>query len=619
MKRQLALGLADPPRLGVAREDPRVWVEMLRIYERPGVLTRDLSFHRGLNIVWAPDDASRGPARGHGAGKTVLCRLLRFILGESLGDKRISEAVPEGFVAARVHVDGTAWAVVRPMKVVGQDRAGRGGDLERLIAESERGGLEDYRTALRSTLREAASGLPKDVGDPWFAVLEWIARDQGCFEEPLIWRGRANKRWRAGAARTLLRFGAPRATVRPPDAMERLARYEGHQKRLGAARTRLERLEARLEERSGVTALPLDDYDKEQALRARRNQLRLPPERPRELDAKANEFRALADELAALTVRAESERANEKLFGERVDALEQQLEELGEHERDLAVKGIIVCSRCRRRMHEPEDIEAHAKALEKERGQHERDRTKALQSRERAAKRVTDIEALAGQRRKALGTVERDLERLRKAHDKSLIRRGEEAAAVDRKLRDHADIRATRAEVERLEKSAPQKPSTPKRDEVPEVDASQWASFKLALNEIAHQLIGVEASAKPKLTADGIEVPFCEKGDHPASGPGLETLGALAFDLAALRMAIADKADLPGLWIHDSPRETNLGPGRSASLLEALYRLHQEAGHAFQYILTTTDSAPDYLRAGPLDKIHLGSATDADLLLGRRF
>src|ERR1700733_8895166 len=70
------------------REEPAVWVSNLMIYERiepEGRLVREVPLQRGLNIVWAEepdgDDAS-AEIRGHSAGKTSFCRLLRYVLGE---------------------------------------------------------------------------------------------------------------------------------------------------------------------------------------------------------------------------------------------------------------------------------------------------------------------------------------------------------------------------------------------------------------------------------------------------------------------------------------------------------------------------------------------------------
>ncbi|MBN0055952.1 chromosome segregation protein SMC, partial [Pseudomonas aeruginosa] len=59
--------------------EPRLWVRRLVIWEKPGEPPlRDVPLRPGLNIVWTPDDNGIG----HGVGKTLFCRLLRYCLGE---------------------------------------------------------------------------------------------------------------------------------------------------------------------------------------------------------------------------------------------------------------------------------------------------------------------------------------------------------------------------------------------------------------------------------------------------------------------------------------------------------------------------------------------------------
>ena len=108
-----------------ARKHPRLWVETIWLVEsrEPLVLTRVISLHQGLNIVWAKESASNETpglsSAGHGVGKTSLCLLMRYVLGDdspsisTLRDKA-SSGFPKGGVAATVHIDGVTWLVLRP-------------------------------------------------------------------------------------------------------------------------------------------------------------------------------------------------------------------------------------------------------------------------------------------------------------------------------------------------------------------------------------------------------------------------------------------------------------------------------------------------------------------------
>src|SRR5712671_2252106 len=65
------------------RKEPRLWVRRLVIWREPGEIIRTIDLKPGFNIVWSRDPGSQqtGPI-GHGGGKTMFCRLLRYCLGE---------------------------------------------------------------------------------------------------------------------------------------------------------------------------------------------------------------------------------------------------------------------------------------------------------------------------------------------------------------------------------------------------------------------------------------------------------------------------------------------------------------------------------------------------------
>jgi hypothetical protein len=68
-------------------ELPALWVRRLTIWKSPGEPVRNIELRPGLNFIWSPDPADMGGRGesgelGHGAGKTLFCRLLRYCLGE---------------------------------------------------------------------------------------------------------------------------------------------------------------------------------------------------------------------------------------------------------------------------------------------------------------------------------------------------------------------------------------------------------------------------------------------------------------------------------------------------------------------------------------------------------
>ena len=117
-------------RLDGSRGEPRLWVRRIVLWEKPGEIIRDIPLRRGLNIIWSPDPGAKqaelglDAGSGHGAGKTLFCRLLRYCLGEDTfsndGQRRsIVELLPAGLVGVEVVIDGKLWAVIRP---IGQTR-----------------------------------------------------------------------------------------------------------------------------------------------------------------------------------------------------------------------------------------------------------------------------------------------------------------------------------------------------------------------------------------------------------------------------------------------------------------------------------------------------------------
>lgn len=176
------------------RELPRLWVETLWLVEsrEPMVLTRTIALHPGLNIVWAKepkvDDFTSLANAGHGVGKTSLCLLMRYVLGDEasditmLRDKAVG-CFPKGGIAAKVHIDGAAWLVFRPYGAHGRSLAIQtlNEPLESLLQESQPSDFLSYQEALErfSIGRLPAQSLP-GMGQPlkWRHLLAWCVRDQ---------------------------------------------------------------------------------------------------------------------------------------------------------------------------------------------------------------------------------------------------------------------------------------------------------------------------------------------------------------------------------------------------------------------------------------------------------
>lgn len=185
------------------RRHPRLWVENLWLLEsrEPLTVVRQIDFHPGLNIVWAREPettvGSGYSSAGHGVGKTSLCLLLRYCLGDeaqsiaALRDKALA-GFPKGGVAAKVHVDGVAWIVCRPYADRVISIAGRGEKLEDLLAGELVVEWSEFSSALSAAFIETlpAATLPGSQQPlEWRHLLAWCIRDQKTrFDHFFHWR-----------------------------------------------------------------------------------------------------------------------------------------------------------------------------------------------------------------------------------------------------------------------------------------------------------------------------------------------------------------------------------------------------------------------------------------------
>lgn len=174
------------------RTQPRLWVETMWLVEsrEPLVLTRTIELHAGLNIVWAKESASNEASglasAGHGVGKTSLCLLLRYVLGDDAPAiatlrSKAAGSFPKGGVAAMVHVDGVAWLVFRPYGLYSHSLAAQCEALDQLFDGTATNDFDGYGSALAqfSIGRLAARSLP-GTNQPleWRHLLAWCIREQ---------------------------------------------------------------------------------------------------------------------------------------------------------------------------------------------------------------------------------------------------------------------------------------------------------------------------------------------------------------------------------------------------------------------------------------------------------
>lgn len=119
------------------RSEPLFWIKEIRFLRKFSANINDeirrIKFKRGLNIIWAeaptqssPDDTQR--ISGHATGKTTLCRMIRYLLGEKhIASKNVANAIqqqfPEGYVIGQFSIQGEQWCVARSFMKLHNDFA----------------------------------------------------------------------------------------------------------------------------------------------------------------------------------------------------------------------------------------------------------------------------------------------------------------------------------------------------------------------------------------------------------------------------------------------------------------------------------------------------------------
>ncbi len=185
-------------------KEPPLWFRRLVILSTIApepVEVRNIEFQRGLNLICTREPAQgSGEALGHDVGKTLLTRLLRYVVGESKfaedrTRKAIQRAFPDSWVAAEVTVGGKEWSILRPLGApnVSLSRAAMVSEWQELLL------IPPFENEFTLFLQAISDSVLESISSPnlthkqrpvnWMDVLAWIARDQKCrYAHPLVWR-----------------------------------------------------------------------------------------------------------------------------------------------------------------------------------------------------------------------------------------------------------------------------------------------------------------------------------------------------------------------------------------------------------------------------------------------
>lgn len=618
------------------RSEPRLWVRRLAIWSAPGVLLREIGLRPGLNILWAPDPADQGDATdsvsgvGHGSGKTLFCRLLRYCLGEdrfAQDDQRdrIAFAFPDGEVGAEVIVEGSPWAVVRSIGTGRRHVAVADASLEQVArGRPEPTGVAPLLDQIAACFRhdDLASIVPGEPPrDVWLLALAWLSRDQECrFDKLLDWRSADSNSGSPARHLSLLQL---RDTLRAlvgaidPDEYRLRGEFEELETKRAEVRREMDRRASEADRLRStlMETLHLDPNDfphVRMAVEPLRNaaQTGLARWAGTGADAEEMDLDALRSESDAARRRVEDLQNDLSAVQARIPEIEALISriqgELPGASARAYLSDHVVCPICEvpvdralaegcKLSHKLPDRDE----IRKRREGIEEDLAKEHQRRDEERDRKEQIDRellLAREHADAVHERLRSAERARDARSEGWFNARRLIDDVDRLERLLDEQEVARSEVETLDVEI--RTRRDRADALRDAQAGVFERLSGFFNAVIQATLGTDATGRIALDGAGIRAPVELGGER--STAAIDSLKVVAFDLATMCMSIEGRTRLPAFLVHDSPREADLGLGIYRRLFRFVRRLEDVgAKPSFQYIVTTTTSPPDDLRTEP--------------------
>lgn len=649
-------------RLSTQKSTPRLWIERLTIFSEPSVdhTIRSIEFRRGINVIWAHEPAVGSVhkgihAAGHGVGKTSLCLLIRYCLGDSA--KSVSELredlfdeFPQGGVGAVLHVANKTFVVFRFFSPHKEGIASTGDGLDSLLRDDGNRTFKEFEADLANVMLSTVfpRAIP-ETGQPieWRHVLAWITRDQGS-------RFKSYFAWREGEG-----AGLQRSRQDPPIVMRAVLGLldQGESDLLVQLRTLGRSLEAEHQETERLRQEPILVRRRiESELRAWLNVRDDLPLRSNDLfkESVENAIAAVRAKAAASLAEADAryEVASEQLVDLRAELLlhtrnyEQadqyfQLADAGRRRdesthlqfanrraklmalTDSCEYGGLYFKDCQ---HIQNEIANFAAANLKD----QRDQRGLANSLEDWTTRA--VLALARKR---------ELDELSKDAQKRAQEKEQECKAL-RMKRNTAALEVDRgrnllSELERWERTSGSGAAAQAIEESiarTAAIAGNMDTARLQLHTTQHERSNRERGlseltdglARELLSNEAFGAFVLRDESRPfqlsvRGGEAYRVLEVLLGDLVCMLDGANQGSAFPGLLIHDCPREADMSHGLYDSFLLLIARIEREAfgdSAPFQYIVTTTTPPPSAIQQLPYLRETLGPSTDEGLLFRRR-
>jgi hypothetical protein len=640
------------------RREPVFWIRRVVILERLDSfkVVNDIPFKRGLNIVFGEEKASpqQITASGHGVGKTSLCRLIRYCLGEQhFGRKRSVAAIrndfPTGWVGAEVFIEGQLWSVLRPFSVGPWPRAGRNMSVEELAAQKQQDVPFDM---FESALADAVmSRMPRKgqvvtgTSVTLAHLLPAFTRDQECRLES-VWKWRSERsnsdspslpRPKVDGSRVI------RAILGLLDLDEVRAQED-----VDTETTRSTNLRPQIDDRLKepqfwVTRLNKALVDQGVPdVAADAGALFSPQNRVAGyLGELRGQLKGVTEQLTTATAeregllveinRLEQERARlvalQGLQKKKGDTAAQYTEDERNLLKELEAlsKGVQSCRYANYPFRNCEHMATHLADLKGAKPVAPKVISNADQKMADLASAIKEIDqqlkAPRGRMTKLAGEIEQNTSKQR-----DLDRVIDAIERLEKEVDHYAGVIAGSERDEELDTLREQMNTSEDRlarfsatlETIRSRTSKQFQTMVGLYSTIISEAISPEYSGEIIISADEVEFEIRRKA--AIGGEAVESLAVVLADICGLLASTEGAANHPGFLMHDSPREADLGAGLYHRVLSLMVRAHSVLGGddnaPFQYIMTTTTPPPDDAR--PVIRLHLSDEDEAQLLFKRR-
>ena len=610
----------EPPKPDLQREAPLIWLKRFVILSSLGSkkAIRNIPFRRGLNVIQTRKTKPQGgPVAGHGVGKTLLTRLIRYSLGEQYfgtedTQSKILTAFPSLVTIGHWEVAGEDWIVIRQINDADNKLAFvvKSDDWETAVIDRR---LEElpYKTFLSAVDEAVFSGLPqlklpKGHTASWPDLLAWLARDDQCgYRSANDWRhSEANSgpslpreenslvmQWIMGLMdpdeieckiqhRALLENRSTHKKTAAEQQKQMKTLWPVLQAKLEVA----EDAEVATQQRTFNSFRPADLVAERLESLERLKDCEKQTSKTPELEARVE---ALQTQLADCKASIESCTNLAQYIAQQIADLERTATQSGEDDR-LA------------------DLHQQLDSQNQQLATHQSDQQQIVDD-------LTETQSLLTEERNriaiALSGIDQSVGRWKAFEDDA------------KAFQDLSDAYATTTRILTRADSEIEK-SLHVQENLRAKKLQQISVFSFEYEQLLKKIFGEQASGTVKIDANGLH-PNPDNHLAPTGAVLSAMMTVMAFDIASLSTSIKGIGHHPRFIMHDSPREGNMDSPLFTRLFEIVQLLEKEFEYpedvSFQYIVTTTASPPKHLATKPFVAETLDAKSDKGLLLKQRF